>query len=924
MNNVTLNHICKRIGKIVILNDINYQFGDRGLYCLVGDSGSGKTTLLDIIAGIDKDYAGDCLVFGSKIASLKENSSSFLRLRKIGYLRQVPDLIELESCLDNMAIRCQDNISKHHLFMDKARALLKTFGLEGKERQSVNKLSGGERSRLALASIMMIDPEIILADEPTAGLDKENARFIFDTLKSYSASHLVIVVTHDKKLANEYSDKTLTLKNKTIIEKNTQSSVDTTLVNPSFELKRPKQKRFTWLRHAVHVLEKKKWRTFLSISLMSFSLFSLGLSIYLNKDLNSRLSSCLTSLTGENSIVMKQRNSNEKSLGKIIACPQESISLIKNTFEDDVLDSGITYIADFEDYFPQENNGYILLNGFEYLIDSFSIRTISDYLWLDAQADLKVYPEQPKVMERSQIVLGLPFDQMTQICFRAGITRSYEDLGNYVLYQNVDLLIKMQNDSWSYTDEQSFSIVGITQSSVPTIYHLDHSFNEYVLEEKMRFPSSDEKDDSLPWILQKVFYIEPSIPKGDFIAKVREDDSFSDYIFEPSNYLYEKTHEVENKASNLNRLYVYEADKHSLGFQKPKEISKWNSIDSFSLMGEYSYVVYPDSLAGGFYNPFFLSDNLESVEQVSDSASRIAIEKAYSAFETTGSVLQGNYLLPRTKGLTFSSDFRNLTSGREPEGVEEICVSTAVAELIGNASSVYVSGVVSWEQDENYLIRNFRTAELKVVGVVESDYQIIYGIPAWNIDFWRDILGMSSFLLEPCTAVFYTNGNNEALLKDISSNYQNYAFSCPSLSISDSLSVVTSYLSIELAFATVLVLAISVILFVTVSVLTSIEQKKDGRSLFYMGFMLSDIHDMYVTNSTLLIFSSMIGACFAVAVGEVVVDKAIQENFGVSLPFCFDAMPIAAVFVFAIFSLLFVAFILKRWTYGRNYRLEKR
>ena len=91
-----------------------------------------------------------------------------------------------------------------------------------------------------------------------------------------------------------------------------------------------------------------------------------------------------------------------------------------------------------------------------------------------------------------------------------------------------------------------------------------------------------------------------------------------------------------------------------------------------------------------------------------------------------------------------------------------------------------------------------------------------------------------------------------------------------------------------------------------------------------MGFMLSDIHDMYVTNSTLLIFSSMIGACFAVAVGEVVVDKAIQENFGVSLPFYFDAMPIAAVFVFAIFSLLFVALILKRWTYGRNYRLEKR
>lgn len=924
MNRVVLSHITKRINNQLILDDVSYSFCDKGLYCLVGDSGSGKTSLLDIIAGVDTRYLGDCLINGTSLLKLDDQTRSFIQLSSIGYLRQTPDLIELESCLDNMILRAKPVVKIDRAFIDKARSLMKTFNLKDKTKQRVNSLSGGERSRLSLASIIAVNPDVILADEPTAGLDKDNAQFIFKTLKSLSKEKTVIVVTHDTRLAVDFADKILSLKNKTITEKNVDSSKDFNMVTPTQKKAKTNGLLSTWFSHSFKVLNKKKWRTVFSMSLMSFSMFSLGLSIYMKSDLNDRLNSCLRSLTGENSIIMKKKNSGESSIGKVIAAPMSSISSIKDDYQDYILDSGITYLADFENYFPQENNGYFLLKGHEYLIKDVSVRTFSDFLWLDSFKSSPVYPEMPQVMERSQIVLGLPYEQMSNTCFRIGINRTYEDLGNYIRHQQLDLLLKMQNDSWGYIDEQSFNVIGVTRTAVPTILHLDHKFNEYVLEHRMRFPSSDERDDSLPWILQKLFYIEPTIQKGDFISLIRNNDSYQDFIFEPSSYLYEKTHDRDGFTTSLNRLYVYEADKRSLGFGLPYLIGTNNEICSYSLLGEYSYSVFPDSLASGFYNPFFLGSSLESVEQSGDASSRVKLDQAYSTIKTKDDVFQGSYLLPRTSGLTFSSDFRGLTKGREPKGMEEVCISTAIVRKLGEIGSCYVSGAVSWKQEGEYLLRDYRSAELKVVGIVDSDFPIIYGLPTWTIDFWRDVLGMSSFLLEPTAAVFYTNGNDEPLLKDVSSKYQGYAFSCPSLVVETSLSLVTGYLTIILSFASFLVLLMAVILFITVSLLTSIEQKKEGRTLFYMGFTKGDIHNMYVTNSTTLIFGSLFGAIAAISCAEIFVDKAIQNSFGVALNFYFDGRPLAAIFVFGILTLLGVSVMLKRWVFHREFRLEKR
>ena len=206
-------------------------------------------------------------------------------------------------------------------------------------------------------------------------------------------------------------------------------------------------------------------------------------------------------------MIVQKRNVNEATFGRVIASSEESVKKIKESYEYEILDYGVTYLADFENYFPQENNSYILIKDKEVMIPSMSVRTFNDYLWLDSLENLYVYPERPTLMEKSQIVIGLPYSDMANICFNLGIIRSYQNLGDYLEYKPLELMLRMQNDSWIYTDEQLFSVIGVVESQIPTIYHLNHRFNEYVLEERMRFPSSDEHDTSLPWILQKVYYL---------------------------------------------------------------------------------------------------------------------------------------------------------------------------------------------------------------------------------------------------------------------------------------------------------------------------------------------------------------------------------------------------------------------------------
>ena len=184
---IELNNVCKvyhtAAGDVTALKGVTLTLPDSGLVFLVGKSGSGKTTLLNLLGGLDVPTSGT-IAYGED--------------RKCGYVFQDIGLFPFLRVGENMRLSGASD--------EECRRCLAVVGMAGFERRRTRTLSGGEQQRVAVARMLARDPSFILADEPTGALDSENARQVFEVLKSLSAERLVVVVTHDRESAERYGD----------------------------------------------------------------------------------------------------------------------------------------------------------------------------------------------------------------------------------------------------------------------------------------------------------------------------------------------------------------------------------------------------------------------------------------------------------------------------------------------------------------------------------------------------------------------------------------------------------------------------------------------------------------------------------------------------------------------------------------------
>lgn len=180
------------------LKNINLSVEEGEIVILKGVSGSGKSTLLSLIGGLSKPSSGEILVNGHNIAKLPDIMSSAYRHKEIGFIFQSFNLLEGLSVYQNiLAPLALTSLSKEAMH-EKVSQAMSLANIEHKQDQNVGSLSGGERQRCAIARAVVMEPEIILADEPTANLDKENALMFLDILKKFKALHkTVIIATHD-------------------------------------------------------------------------------------------------------------------------------------------------------------------------------------------------------------------------------------------------------------------------------------------------------------------------------------------------------------------------------------------------------------------------------------------------------------------------------------------------------------------------------------------------------------------------------------------------------------------------------------------------------------------------------------------------------------------------------------------------------
>lgn len=203
--------------KVLALNKVSIEFRKNEFVSILGPSGCGKTTLLNIIGGLDRYTSGDIQIDGVSTKDFDDVDWDTYRNRRIGFVFQSYNLIPHMNILKNVAMSLTlAGVEKEER---KRRALeaLDKVGLASQARKKPNQLSGGQMQRVAIARALVNNPEIILADEPTGALDSESGIQVMDLLKEVAEDRLVVMVTHNPSLAEEYSTRIVYLKDGEVV-----------------------------------------------------------------------------------------------------------------------------------------------------------------------------------------------------------------------------------------------------------------------------------------------------------------------------------------------------------------------------------------------------------------------------------------------------------------------------------------------------------------------------------------------------------------------------------------------------------------------------------------------------------------------------------------------------------------------------------
>ncbi len=220
---IRLEHIRKTYDKFTthpnhVLNDISLTFPDTGFICILGPSGCGKTTLLNVIGGLDKYDKGRITVDTVSAKRYGTRAMEQERNRRFGYIFQNYYLLMERSVTHNVYLGLHAVKMSRREKLKRVKAALEAVEMLPFSRKNVKDLSGGQQQRVAIARALVREPDVIFADEPTGNLDEINTDNICNLLRELSKDHLVVMVTHEERIAEEYADRVIKLEQGNIIE----------------------------------------------------------------------------------------------------------------------------------------------------------------------------------------------------------------------------------------------------------------------------------------------------------------------------------------------------------------------------------------------------------------------------------------------------------------------------------------------------------------------------------------------------------------------------------------------------------------------------------------------------------------------------------------------------------------------------------
>ena len=269
--------------KQVALNKVSLNFRDNEFVSILGPSGSGKTTLLNIIGGLDRYDDGDLIINRISTKQYKSKDWDSYRNHTIGFVFQSYNLIPHQTILSNVELAL--TISGINKKERRKRALkaLDEVGLKSQAHKRPNQMSGGQMQRVAVARALVNNPDILLADEPTGALDSETSLQVMELLKKIAKDRLVIMVTHNPELAENYSTRIVKLKDGKIIDdSNPYKITKKTKIEEYKNLGKSSMSLLTAFGLSLNNLLTKKGRTILTSFAGSIGIIGIALILSLS------------------------------------------------------------------------------------------------------------------------------------------------------------------------------------------------------------------------------------------------------------------------------------------------------------------------------------------------------------------------------------------------------------------------------------------------------------------------------------------------------------------------------------------------------------------------------------------------------------------------------------------------------------------
>lgn len=335
---------CKHIVKeyyagdqvVTAVNDLSLTFRDNEFVSILGQSGCGKTTFLNIIGGLDQYTSGDLIINGKSTKQYTDKDWDTYRNHRVGFIFQSYNLIMHQTVLRNVELALTLSGVPKSERKQRAIAALEKVGLKDQIYKKPTQMSGGQMQRVAIARALVNDPEIVLADEPTGALDSETSVQIMNLLKEIAKDRLVVMVTHNPELAEQYSTRIVRLKDGKLVS-DSQPVTEAEIVEKEKILTKPSMSFSTALSLSFNNLMTKKARTFLTAFAGSIGIIGIGLIMSISNGMQTYIDRVQSDTMAEYPIELKDNTMDMSVMMTTMmdmsdeADPQEDSSKIKTS-----------------------------------------------------------------------------------------------------------------------------------------------------------------------------------------------------------------------------------------------------------------------------------------------------------------------------------------------------------------------------------------------------------------------------------------------------------------------------------------------------------------------------------------------------------------------------------------------------------------